>query len=203
MTNGQPTTDTLCWPGRLLSADDLRRHLTGQREIVVAPRTIVTPLALDELRGKGVRIRREEQTARPNGNAAWAFAEETPDALVAAALAALAREGLALAALAGATPLQWARAVGSQVQGCIAFCGNAGLVCCLANKLRGVRAVAAANGTQATRARQTLGANFLAVEMPGRTVFELRQIVKAALAPAPCPAEIAKTLQELDGHAHR
>jgi hypothetical protein len=38
-----------------------------------------------------------------------------------------------------------------------------------------------------------LGANLFAIEMPGRTFFEFRQMLKS----------IAKVLQELDGHAHR
>jgi hypothetical protein len=198
------TTDAaiLCWPGRLLSADDLRRHLTSQREIVLAPRTVVTPLALDELRGKGVRIRREEQASCRASAGTWGYAEEAPDALVAAALGALAREGKTLLALSGKSPVEWARAA-VQTPGVVAVCGDPGLACCVANRLKGVRAVAVESAKQASRARQTLGANFLAVEMPGRTVFELRQILKAALAPAACPADIAKTLQELDGHAHR
>ncbi len=56
---------------------------------------------------------------------------------------------------------------------------------------------------QAARARTTLGANLFAVEMPGRTYFELRQILRVVAAPVACPAELATTLQELDGHAHR
>ena len=40
----------LRWTGKLLSADDLRRHLKGQRELIVQRQTIVTPLAVDELK---------------------------------------------------------------------------------------------------------------------------------------------------------
>ena len=50
----------------------------------------------------------------------------------------------------------------------------------------------------------TLGVNLLAVEMPGRTFFEMRQMLRLLCAAVvlartgwPC------TLQELDGHAHR
>jgi hypothetical protein len=34
-------------------------------------------------------------------------------------------------------------------------------------------------------------------------MFELRQILRSALAAGACPVEVARTLQELDGHAHR
>jgi hypothetical protein len=194
----------LCWPGRLLSADDLRRHLTGQKEIVVAPRTIVTPLAADELRGKGVRLRREE-IAATNGKAAagtWGYALETPDGLVESAVAAVRREGAALIVLAGHTPLEWALAVTKEYAGGIVFSADPSLVCCVANKLKGVRAAAVNNVKQAAQARRTLGANFLAVETPGRTVFELRHIVRTALQTAACPPDVAKLLEELE-HAHR
>ena len=45
----------LRWTGKLLSADDLRRHWTGQRELIVLGQAIVTPLAVDELKKHGVR----------------------------------------------------------------------------------------------------------------------------------------------------
>jgi hypothetical protein len=57
---------------------------------------------------------------------------------------------------------------------------------------------------QATRASRTLRANLLAVEMPGRTFFEMRQILRILCgAVGPCPEAVSATLQELDGHAHR
>ena len=57
------------------------------------------------------------------------------------------------------------------------FCADPGLVCCVANKVNGVRAAAVLTVFQAARATLTLGANLLAVEMPGRTIFEVRQIM--------------------------
>jgi hypothetical protein len=50
-----------------------------------------------------------------------------------------------------------------------------------------------------------LGANLIAVEVPGRTFFEVRQIVRTLCqAGTPvCPAGVSCTLTELDGHAHR
>jgi ribose 5-phosphate isomerase RpiB len=87
----------------------------------------------------------------------------------------------------------------------VVFCDDAGLLCCVANKVAGLRAALANTVAQAAQATLTLGANLLAVEMPGRTFFEVRQILRtccSAAAPA-CPAGVACTLQELDGHAHR
>jgi ribose 5-phosphate isomerase RpiB len=87
----------------------------------------------------------------------------------------------------------------------VLFCHDPGLVCCVANKLPGLRAAAVLTVAQAARATLQLGANLVAVEMPGRTFFEVRQILRTVcLSPAiACPAGVACTLQELDGHAHR
>ncbi len=201
--NGKADATVLCWPGRLLSEDDLRRHLTSQSEILLAPRAVITPLALDHLRHKGVRIRREESVVRAASvgeRGSWGYAASESDALVALVLASLEHDGLALRRLSATTPLAWAKAAGTA--GVIVFGGDAGLVCCIANKVPGVRAVAVSNITQTKRAKETLAPNLFAVETPGPTYHELRQIVRAIVTSATCPHETAKILQELDGHAH-
>jgi ribose 5-phosphate isomerase RpiB len=84
------------------------------------------------------------------------------------------------------------------------FCADPSLVCCVINKVAGLRAAAVATVAQAARATLTLGANVLAVEMPGRTFFEVRQILRTLLVgEVMCPPGVACTLGELDGHAHR
>jgi ribose 5-phosphate isomerase RpiB len=206
--NGQ----VLCWPKRVLSADDLRRHLTGQRELQLLPRAIITPLAADELKARGVRV--SWQDAPANGTKAamgtWGYAQERPDALVDSVVRALERDGIALAALRLRvhSPCDWSKAVATTIAqsahpGVVAFCTDAGLVCCVANKLSGVRAVPIATVAQANKARASLGANLLAIELPGPTFFELRQIVRAVCNTGTCPENIAAALKELDGHAHR
>jgi hypothetical protein len=39
--------------------------------------------------------------------------------------------------------------------------------------------------------------------MPGRTFFEIRQILRTLIGTRLCPEGVACTLRELDGHAHR
>src|SRR5207244_3646820 len=115
------------------------------------------------------------------------------------AIRALERDGIALVTLdvGTRTPIAWARTIAELVArteclGGIAFCADPGLVCCVANKLAGVRAVAVAGPTQAERARRTLAANLLAIESPGRTFFEIRQMMRAIVgSPSVCPAELA------------
>jgi hypothetical protein len=208
--NGQASSDAeevLCWPKRLLSADDLRRHLHGQRTLQLLPRTLITPLAADELRARGIQV--TWQASGPLANlqshsARWGYAQEKADPLVIAAIQTLERDGVALARLPGSVSEVASQIARADCLGAILFCADPSFVCCLANKYPGLRAAAIASALHAGRARTSLGANLFAVEMPGRTYFELRQIVRTiAAAPPTCPADLAITLKELDGHAHR
>jgi hypothetical protein len=202
----------LRWPGRVLVAEDLRRALNGHREVVLSPNAVITPLAAEELRANGVQVRRQAPEARATVQARWGVAQERPYPEIGSALKTLERDGMPLQDLCaeGGPACQWAKAVAECVargdcQGGVLFCHDPGLVCCVANKLAGLRAVPVITVAQAARATLSLGANLVAVEMPGRTFFEVRQILRTVcLAPGiVCPDGVACTLQELDGHAHR
>jgi hypothetical protein len=211
--NGQATgTNTngaaLTWPRRVLSVADLRRSLNGHRELVVLPDTVVTPLAGDELRTNGVRLVR--QMPAP-AKAAWGHAQDRPYPLVQSAVQSLARDGLILRQWPECSdlPCRWTKAAAECVArgecaGGVLFCSEAAVACCIANKVPGLRAVAVTTVVQAARATLALAANLVVVEMPGRTFFEIRQILRTLLTSAvSCPDGVACTLREMDGHAHR
>ncbi len=200
----------LRWTGRVLAFDDVRRRVNGHGELILSPTTIVTPLAEEQLREQGVRIVRD--AAKPQAaTATWGVAQERAHPLIDSAVRSLERDGVALRPLPACDgpECRWAQALGVCVQrgeccGGVIFCGDPGLVCCVANKTTGVRAVPVTTVSQAARATLTLGANVLAVEMPRRTFFEIRQILRTlCLTAATCPPDVAATLRELDGHAHR
>ena len=140
----------------------------------------------------------------------WGIAQDRPYAMVQIALQSLAREAAPLRELPApctGPECDWRAALAECVArgecaGGVIFCQDPGLICCVANKLSGLRAAAVVTVAQATRAVKTLGANLLAVEMPGRTFFEVRQILRSLGRPA-CPDGVACTLRGLDGHAHR
>src|SRR5262249_23766528 len=167
---------------------------------------------IEELRQSGVRITRRPSDSQPAPRPVWGYTQERPSPLVQSAVQALQRDGLPLRELPSDVEgaCRWARAVAECVargecQGGVIFCQDPGLVCCVANKVSGLRAVMSLTVGQAARATLTLGANLIAVEMPGRTFFEVRQILRTLCTsqqPA-CPDGVACTLQELDGHAHR
>jgi ribose 5-phosphate isomerase RpiB len=206
----------LHWQGRIVSAEDLRQRLDGHAELVVAKQAVITPLAADELRARGVRIIRqsgEDKLPSNESGGQWLMAQERRFALVAAAIPSLQRDGRAFQQVAvetGDRPTAWAvnlaRRVGNnECRGAIVFCADPALVSCVANKCQGVRGVAVYSVGQATRAASALGANFIAVEMPGRTLFEVRRILATFCGEqrSGCPEPIAAALKELDGHAHR
>src|SRR5262245_43151140 len=85
--------------------------------------------------------------------------------------------------------------------GVIVFCREPGLWCCVANKIAGVRAVPAVTVAQTRKALDGLGANWIAVESPGRTYYEIRQILRVcALRPATMPPpEVSHAIRDLEG----
>jgi hypothetical protein len=207
----KPDGHALHWTGRVLAAEDLRRNLNGHRSVILAPGTVVTPSAREDLLVRGVRLDRPGADAT-NVAATRGYACDRTYPLVGPAVVTLTREGLRLMELACGspeTPHRWSHAIAAclargDCQGAAVFCEDPALVCCVANKLPGLRAAAVTTVSQAARATLTLGANLLAVEMPGRTYFEVRQILRTlGNNTAACPEGIAETLSELDGCAHR
>jgi hypothetical protein len=211
-TNGhmmETAADVLRWPGRVVSAVDLVRHLNGQRRLLLTGNAILTPNAIDELRQRGVTVERESDTPAVAPN--WGCGQDWPHASVHSALQALEREGLRFRPLSesnGGSSASWARSVAECVSqgtccGGVIFCENPALVCCVANKIAGLRAATVTTLGQLGRALEALAPNLIAVEMPGRTFFEVRQILRTVWANRTCPEGVACTLKELDGHAHR
>lgn len=214
--SGASPGGALHWQGRIVSAEALRQRLDGQAELVVAERTVITPLAADELRARGIRIVRQSDGEKPPCNESsgqWLTAQERPFPQVGAAIAILERDGHSFQQVAMETqdhPIGWAvnlaRRVGdNECKGAIVFCDDPAVVSCVANKHQGVRAAAVYSVGQTARAASALGANFIAVEMPGRTLFEVRRILATFCGEqrSNCPEPIAAALKELDGHAHR
>lgn len=207
----------LFWSGKVLTLDGLRSHWGRLQEVVIGPRTVVSPLVVDELRARKIVLRRGEPTSLPSGgrkspgSSALGIAQQDSAGVVNAALASLDREGIVLTPWQpkGASLPAWAWSLGLLVkQGQpprgVALVQDAALVCCVAGKVTGVRAAAVASVPQASRALTTMSANLLAVETPGRTLFELKQILRAAATTrAEVSEDLNQVLKELDGHAHR
>jgi hypothetical protein len=148
-----------------------------------------------------------------NGQAqGWGYAVEgKPSTMLAAALRCARRNGASPQSLpeCNGEACHWVRGVAECLasgacRAAVLFCTDAGLACCLANKVPGLRAVAVEGIGQAVKALRNLGANLLVVEMAGRTYYECRELLRLCQEfPSVCPPGLACVLQELDGHAHR
>jgi ribose/galactose isomerase len=151
-----------------------------------------------------------------NGNGhnhgGWGYAVEgRPSMMLQVALSAAQRNGNSPQPLpeCNGEPCGWVRQVAEclrsgQCRTAVLFCQDAGLACCVANKVPGVRAAVVWTVPQAAQALVRLGANLLVVEMAGRTFFECKELLRLCCdGAAACPPGVACVLQELDGHAHR
>jgi hypothetical protein len=148
-----------------------------------------------------------------NGNGrtplGWAYAVEgKPTTMLEIALRSFRSAPRRLPDCQGET-CEWVRDVAAclttgDCRAAVLFCADAGLACCVANKVPGVRAVAVVGVGQAVRALRTLGSNLLVVETAGRTYYEFRELLRLCQEnSSACPLGLAGVLQELDGHAHR
>lgn len=202
--------EALRWSGRVVTAQGLLRQLNGHRRLMLPPTAIVTPLASEHLRQHRIEVDQSAEE-KPNIGTYWGYTQEHEHPLVASAVNALSREGVNLKPLPALRRNEvgvWAKDIAAcvaagQCCGGVVFCGDPGLFCCISNKVPGLRSVPVVTILHAVRAVTSVGANLLAVEMPGRTFFEIRQFLRLLCSVKNCPEGIACTLRELDGHAHR
>lgn len=217
--DGTGAGGALHWTSRLVTADGLRESLNGERELVVTPRTVITPLAADHLKANGVRVVRREENVKTQANdeeklsGGWGYVLERPDPRVASVLQSLKREGVNLQELSISRQAQGeceiracglAREAAEVVSrgdnmGAIVFCIDPLLVSCIANKVKGIRAAAIASPAQASQAVKGLGVNFLALGIGQQTFFEVRQILRCVCGgPSACPGAVVEILKGLE-----
>lgn len=208
---GDLDNQTLVYPGRLLTAAYLERNLNGHRKILIPSDAIITPLARDFLREMGITTAPSKEEIDP-GKSHWGYGMVLEHPYVPCAIRTLRRDGLIVEELAGPgnePESEWARKIAVQITAgqkkrVVVFSNQPEVFCCVANKVPGIRAVAVTTITQTARATLTLDPNLLAVEMPGRTFYEIRQMISLMVGSKEgmIPEKVAVTLRELDGHAH-
>src|SRR5207253_1463795 len=86
--------EVLHWPGRVLTAEDLRRSLNGHRRLVLAAWAVITPLAAEQIRADGICVSRRPAEEQPAASVHWSYAQDRPHVLVQSAIQALEREGV-------------------------------------------------------------------------------------------------------------
>jgi hypothetical protein len=210
----QRTGPDVTWSGRVLTWEDVRPFLGELRELTIGLKTIVSPLVLDELKARKITVRRGEGSSATATErvkkSGIGVALERPDGIVTSVVQGLRKEGVSLLDWSpkGESLAGWAWSLGLLVKESatsgVAFASDASLVACVAGKVAGVRAARVLTGLEVTRAINGFGANLLSVDVPGRSFFEIKQILRAAATSVSrWPAEVEKVFREVDSHAHR
>jgi hypothetical protein len=169
--------------GPLLAVRHAESLSPSTREVRVLPRTVVTPLAHDVLKRRGIALRRGAAAgiaaARSGGECEWAFAIEEPAAsgVTAALRRALADEGWGEVASELDEAARWVAE--SPLRGALVVTSEAALAVWRACRLDGVRAASASDPDAVTRAVRQIGINLLVVESPGTSISWIRQLATA------------------------
>ncbi|MCG3179942.1 MAG: hypothetical protein BIFFINMI_02295 [Phycisphaerae bacterium] len=198
-----------------ITADDLRKrvgfHDAGPRELELADNEFLTPAAQDEARRLNVTVtrhlatvaqplepqrRRREPTTQPPSAATppIGLVVDAGDAKVQAVLSAWARTAKPADFNRSACWMQnlvgLCRAVADgQARGGVALLRSAGEALVLANKVPGVRAVAARSAEELASAAGRFAPNVLVLAHPALTLHEIRALL-SAFAPAQAGADI-------------
>ena len=195
------SSQELAIASRVVTLAEVEGKLEGIKQVVVPAKAVITPAVRDLLRQRKIDI----GYALPGKAAAKVrlplivgTAETKCDA--AGAMQAVAKAGVTIQRLART---ELAPVVGELCEAAskggklgLLLTSETAAALCLANRRPGVRAVAATSVAATPRAVRSVGANLLAVDPAGRTMFEMQRIISQFVAGAPyaCPAEYAKVL---------
>jgi hypothetical protein len=161
---------------RVVTMADVAGRLESVRRLVISRKAVVTPAVRDELRNRGIALARADSAGGHSAAATRLVVVVSRTDFDAAALnAALAREGFDVERSTSDCLI----AAVDQLAGELAKPGTLGVLLtadaaaglCLANRLRGVRAVAGASAADA------VGANLLVADPKASTFFQLKQMV--------------------------
>jgi hypothetical protein len=167
--------------GRLLAVRHVEALPARQHELRVAPGTVVTPLARDLLKQRGIALRqganRTDDCDTRAGEWGFAIEDAAESGLTAALRRALVEEAWSELE---ATPGGAARWVAEdERRGALVVADEASVAVWRACQVAGVRAAAAADLDVVARAVRRLGINLLVVEPPGKSISWLRQLASA------------------------
>lgn len=155
------------------------------RTLVVGPRTVITPLASEELKRRRIDVRMGTSCNRPPGEFGFAIDVES------GVTASLRRELLAHTPTwveLPDGPVEWVS--GTTLRGALWIVGEASVATWTANQTKHVRAATIVDVEAVARAARALGVNLLVIEAAGRSISELKQLAAAfRAAGAPTPPE--------------
>lgn len=160
--------------GRLLTERHAEQFAANQGAISLAPGTVITPLARDLLKRRGIAVRflHRSRTEKPGE---WGFRILWSSGMGEALRRSLLDGAEVWVDLHDLDPAGWVAE--SPVRGAAVVTEEAALEVYRASRRPGVRAAAAHDAAAADRAVRQIGANLLAIEPFGQTLHSLRQIL--------------------------
>ncbi|MBI2827470.1 MAG: hypothetical protein HYX69_22575 [Planctomycetia bacterium] len=197
-SDGHTATDCLTLTDKLVTLATLENRLSGVRRVVLRRGAVVTPSARDALAERGVAVLHAAGAARGDASLVLGVADLDAAAVrfdPAAFATALAREGIEVERLAetglASVVAELADHVERSGRLAVLLTGRPEAAACLANRRRGVRAVAGRDVRHTTKAIEDTAANLLALLPVGPTAT-LARLVKQFCDgwPKPCPAAL-------------
>lgn len=194
--------------GRLFALRHAEALTPSAREVRLSPGTVVTPLARDFLKQRGIAVRMvsdaEVKSHRPEGE--WGFAIDDPSGTSAALRRALLEDRAGWFEIAAREVAPWVASAAARAA--ILVTPEASLAVWDAHQFATVRAATAADAEAVCRAIRYLGPNLLVIEPFGQSIHSLRHICTAfrrAGAPTPPPGLTVRRgpASGLDGYADR
>jgi hypothetical protein len=177
------TDNGLFFAGKLLGQSQVELLDAGLREIKVNSGTVITPLARDLLKRRGITLQYASGSTNSKGLGEWAFAiEGRASGKVEALRAALLH---AWAEIAPEVASRWV--VERPQRGALFLTPEASLATWRANRVEGVRAATASDVDAVVRAVRVLGVNLLVVEPAGLSIASVKALAdtfRRAGAPA-------------------
>lgn len=187
-----PSGEELVVDRAVVSLRDIEGRLGGVQRLVAPRGAVFTPAARDELRKHGVSVASRLDAARAAQAVHVVLAVADSSYQPAALTSALQAEGMGVERLlqVGLT------AVVDELSQQIFKGGKRGLLIttqsapalCMANRHHGVRAVLGTDSRATSEAMAAVGANLLVIDATGKSLFELRKLVRALMqSTGTCP----------------
>lgn len=162
--------------GRLLAERHVETFDPALTTIGLAPGTVITPLARDLLKRRGVAIRWVHQDRAGRANAGtWGFAIDSESGLASSLRRLLLTGSPRWDEIDESEAAYWVAQAPDR--GVAVLTAHPALTVWRAHRLPGVRAASAADPESLSNAIADLGVNLLAIDLAGQTVFSIKHLL--------------------------
>jgi hypothetical protein len=181
-TRSRKEPDCQVFVDRLFSVRQAEALPPGTRVVQLGPATVVTPLARDLLKRRGITIRlggAGESLAAARGEWAFSIATGSELGMVSALRRALLADPRAWIEFEPSLDLVAKWLVDVKGRGAMFITSEAALAVWKSCRITGVRAASATEPSEVYRAIETLGINLLVIEPAGKSISWMKQLAGA------------------------